>query len=455
MLVKINYTFLAAFAAGLLATSGDITMTWTSPIYPKLYSNDTSINPLGKPITQEEDGWIGSLINIGAMIGPFIFSFIAEKFGRRIGLLCIAIPHITAYITFAFARNVYLFYFGRLFGGISVGGGYTLLPMYMAEISEDSNRGFLSVSLIFFWSMGNLLPYAIGPFVSIMVLNLILACIPISFFIVFLLFGVETPYYWLKLNKPRKAQESLMTLRSLDKKGVQKELEHIQKNFKREEGGHFSDIIKNRGLRKALIISLLLIIFQQLSGVNAVGFYLQSIFEASGTDIPSDISSLIYGFAILITCFIPIGLVSRFGRRTLHMVSCVGVSLSIVLIGIFFYLHDSTDIDINRISWLPIFSLLMYVFTFSIGVAVIPWTLSSELFPVNVKQISASAVSTTCWITSFIVTKFFNDMNTLMGRAGTFWFFTGCTVVACVFTIFFVPETKGKSFREIQDLLLT
>ncbi|KAJ8942450.1 hypothetical protein NQ318_002662 [Aromia moschata] len=208
-------------------------MTWTSPIYPKLYSNDPSINPLGKSITQEEDGWIGSLINIGAMIGPFIFSFIAEKFGRKIGLLCIAIPHITAYITFAFAKNVYLFYFGRLFGGLSVGGGYTLLPMYIAE---------------------------------------------------------------------------------------------------------------------------------QLSGVNALEFYLQPIFEVAGTNISSDISSLIFGLAVFTSSFIPIVL-------------------------------DSIDLDTSAISWLPIISLIMFAYTFATGVSVIPWTISSELFPVNVKQISASTVS--------------------------------------------------------------
>ncbi|KAJ8977235.1 hypothetical protein NQ317_003810 [Molorchus minor] len=196
MLSKINYTVLAVFAAGLLATSGDITMTWTSPTYSKLYSNDTSINPIGRPITSSEDGWIGSLINIGAMIGPLPYSYIAERFGRRIGLLSISIPHMTAYLIFAFANKVYLFYLGRLLGGLAVGGGYTLLPMYIAEVSDDSNRGLLSSCLMPFWAFGNFLPYALGPFISIKVFNLILACFPVSFFIIFLLFGVETPYYF-------------------------------------------------------------------------------------------------------------------------------------------------------------------------------------------------------------------------------------------------------------------
>ncbi|KAH0810264.1 hypothetical protein GEV33_012527 [Tenebrio molitor] len=110
-------------------------MTWTSPIFPKLYSNDSEVNPFDKPITTDEDSWIGSLINIGAMIGPFPYGFIGEKYGRKIGLLAISIPHIISYLTLAFSRTVYLYYFARLLGGIAVGGGYTLLPMYVAETS--------------------------------------------------------------------------------------------------------------------------------------------------------------------------------------------------------------------------------------------------------------------------------------------------------------------------------
>ncbi|KAJ8920258.1 hypothetical protein NQ315_011919 [Exocentrus adspersus] len=250
---KLNYTVLVVCAVGLLATSGDITMTWTSPMFVKLYSNDTSVNPLPEPIVKSEDALIGSLINVGAMLGPFPFSFIADRFGRKIGLLCIAIPHLVAYISFAFAKSVYMFYFGRVFGGLGVGGGYALLPMYIAEISEDSNRGLLSASLVLFWSFGNLLPYAMGPFLSSTIFNLILAGVPFAFFVLFFLFGVETPYYWLKTNQPDKAEKALMKLRSLDTKGVEAEFDHIKQNFKREEGGSLIDIIKKSSAEESAV----------------------------------------------------------------------------------------------------------------------------------------------------------------------------------------------------------
>ncbi|KAJ8936175.1 hypothetical protein NQ318_019056 [Aromia moschata] len=437
----------------LLATSGDITLSWTSPVYPKLYSNDTSINPLGKPITEDEDGWIGSLVTIGAMIGPLPYSFISEHFGRKISLLCIAIPHAVAYLSMAFGKSVYFYYFGRLFGGIAVGGGYTILPMYIAEVSQDSNRGMLSQTLNVFWAIGNFLPYAIGPFISIMWFNIILACIPATFFILFSLLAPETPYYLVGKNEIEKAEKSLMLLRSISKEGAQKELEHIKLHFKKEEDGHFLDIIRNRGLRKAFIICIILIIAQELSGFCAITFYLQPIFDAAETSLSSDISALIVGFTIFASSFIIPFLIDRLGRRILTICSCAGMFVALDILGAFFFLKDKTSVSVDSLLWMPIFSLIFFIISFNFGIGSVPWTLGSELFPSNVKHISSSALSSSCWITSFMVTKFFNNMNDTMGRAGTFWFFAGCCLAATIFSIIFVPETKGKSFVEIQDML--
>ncbi|KAJ8931864.1 hypothetical protein NQ314_015130 [Rhamnusium bicolor] len=437
----------------LLATSGDVTLSWTSPIYPKLYSNDSSINPLGKPITAQQDAWIGCLVTFGAILGPLPFGFIAEKFGRKIGLLSIAIPHIISYCTMAFAKNIYLFYFGRLLGGLAMGGGYTLLPMYIAEISQDSNRGMMSQTLNVFWAIGNFLPYALGPFMSIMWFNVILACIPTAFFLIFLLIGPESPYYLVGAQKIEKAEKSLMLLRSLKGKEVKIELDSIRAHLKNEEDGHLSDIFKSAALRKAFVICLVLIIAQELSGFCAITFYLQSIFEAAGTKIASDVSALIVGFAMLVSSFFAPFLVDKAGRKILTIYSCFGMFIALSLIGTFFYLLDSTDVNTEPIFWIPIFSLIFYIFSFNFGICTVPWTLTSELFPNNVKHVSGSAIASICWITSFLVTKFFNDMNDVMGRAGTFWFFAAACLATAVFSILYVPETKGKSFSEIQDML--
>ncbi|KAJ8920262.1 hypothetical protein NQ315_011923 [Exocentrus adspersus] len=448
-----SYTLLTVFIVDLLSTSGDIPLSWTSPMYPKLYSNDTHVNPLGKPITEQEDAWLGSLVTIGAVLGPLPFGFIAEKFGRKTALLSIALPHIVAYITMSFAKTIYLFYFGRILSGLAMGGGYTLLPVYIAEISQDYNRGAMSQTLNVFTAIGNFIPYAIGPFTSVKWFNITLSSIPILFFVTFLIIGPETPYHYVRVNKIEKATKSLMLLRSKDQKQIELELESIRRHLKKKEHGHFSDILRSKALRKAFIICVVLVIAQELCGFCAVIFYLQPIFETVGADIPADISALIVGAAMLASSFLPIFLVDRAGRKILTTCSCFGMSISLAVIGTFFYLKDSTSFDTKPIFWVLISNLIFYIVSFNFGICSVPWTLTSELFPSSVKQISVSIVTCVCWTSSFFVTKFFNDMNDAMGRAGTFWFFAGCSLATAGFSIVYVPETKGKSFREIQDML--
>lgn len=438
----------------LLATSGDITATWTSPIFPKLYSNDSNKNPLGRPITPVEDSWIVSLINIGAMIGTLPFGFLAEKFGRKPALLCIAVPHIIAYITIAFANTVYIYFFGRFLGGIAVGGGYTLLPMYIAEISEDSHRGIYSVTLGIFWSFGNFLPYAIGPFLSIKYFNLLSACFPILFIVIFSLIGTETPHFLVAEKRIDEAESVLMLLRSASKKDVEPELKNLQELIEREEHGCLSDIITDQSLRKALIISLLLILFQQLVGVgSSLPNYMQPILDASETKISSAMGSLVMGISCLSFSLIVPFIIERLGRKSLMIISAVGNGFFLVCLGVFFFLKDSTTKSTESIFWLPLASLVCSLFMYQIGLNVMPWTISSELFPKSVKQVSATIVSCGCWVGMFFITKYFNNMNATLGRAGTFWFYAVMSICCAIFTLFFVPETRGKSLAEIQDMI--
>lgn len=441
------------FSVDLLATSGDITQTWTSPIYSKLYSNDTDTNPLGKPITAEEDSWIGSLINIGAMVGAFPIGYISHKFGRKVALLCIAPGHFIAYTTMAFAKNINLFYFGRFLGGLSEGAGYVVLPMYIAEIAEDSNRGMYSVTLGIFWSLGNFIPFAIGPFLSVKTFNLVLAAFPIMFVVAFSLVGTETPYHLVAEKRIDEAEQVLMRLRSAKKEEVQKELKKIEKTLQAEVHGKFTDIIHKKGLRKAAIISLALITFQQLMGCSTLSFYMQPILDASGARISSDLGSVLMGACYFSFSIITPFYIDRFGRKILTIFSSLGVAISLSVLGLYFYIKDSTDWGTDSIYWLPIVSLILEIFTFQMGLNVTPWTISSELFPNSVKQISAIAVSTTCWIMSFFVTKYFNDMVELVTTAGVFWFYAAVAVICAIFTYIFVPETKGKSLGDIQDML--
>nr|XP_023013454.1 facilitated trehalose transporter Tret1-2 homolog [Leptinotarsa decemlineata] len=450
---KISYTLLMICSVDLLATSGDITMSWTSPMLTKLNSTDSSINPLSRRITDNEGAWIGSLINIGAILGTIPISYLAEKFGRKIALLCIAVPHFTSYLSMAIVKDVNIYYFGRLFGGISVGAGYNLLPMYIAEIAQESQRGPYSVTLGIFWAFGNFLPYLIGSFLSVFWFNFVLALFPLAFFISFLFLGTETPYYLVKTGQLDKAEKVLMLLRSSGKDEVAGELSHIRTTLANEKQGNLLDVLKSSGLRKALIISVSLLAFQQFSGINAITFYLQPIFESSGTEIPSDIASLVVGACLFSSSLVGPYVIDKFGRKTLMISSCSIMALCLISMGAFFFIKEKTSLSTEPIFWLPITSLVLLILVFQIGVAAVPWTISSELFPSDLKQLAASATTFSCYFTSFIITKFFTDMTTALGTGETFWFFAVFSILYVIFTLFCVPETRGKTFMEIQNIL--
>lgn len=388
------------------------------------------------------------------MVGTLPFGFIAEKFGRKPALLCVALPHVVAYVTMAFSTNVYLFYFGRFLGGISVGGGYTLLPMYIAEISEDSHRGIYSVTLGIFWSLGNFLPYAVGPFISIKIFNLIAAGCTIIFIIAFVLIGTETPHFLVSENRIDDAESVLMLLRSAERKDIQKELLNIQEMISSESHGSLFDIITDKCLRKALIISVILIIFQQLVGVgSALPCYLQPILETTGTKISSDVGSLVMGLCLIIFSLLVPFIIEKYGRKTLTIFSSIGTGFFLVSMGLFFYLKESTTYDTKSLFWLPLVSLISALFMYQIGLNVMPWTITSELFPRTVKQVSATSVSFACYFAMFFMTQYFNEMNIVLGRAGTFWFYAAMSLICAIFTVIFVPETRGKTLAEIQDMI--
>lgn len=450
---NINYVFIVAFAGNLLALTGDTTLTWSSPVLPKLYSNDTNVNPLGRPITADEESWIGSLQYIGAMCGILPFAVLADWIGRKPVLLALAFPHIISFIIFAFAKHINWYYLGRFLGGVSLSSVYIVLPMYVAEISEDSYRGMLLVSYSTFASFGDLFPYITGPYMSLMWFNLTLVIFPIVFVVLFFLLAPESPYFYVNKND-YKAEECLTILRSRKENlyNVKEEIDEIKNEINKNKKGDIFNTLKKKYVIKGFFVALGLSSLQQLSGLGAILAYTQFIFEAAGTKLSADVSSIIVGIVLFLASFGGPLIVDRKGRKFLLICSSLGIIISEIILGTYFYLLDNS-VDLSNVSWLPILCLVVYTVTFNIGYGPLPYTITSEVLPSNIKFFLATVTGFTGWLMSFLITKFFNDLNNALGRGGTFWLFSGFCVAGLFFIIFVVPETKGRSFQEIQALL--
>lgn len=149
---------------------------------------------------------------------------------------------------------------------------------------------------------------------------------------------------------------------------------------------------------------------------------------------------------------IAVMIIDRFGRRLLLLISGSFLAFTTATVGVYFFFLDQ-DVDLSAFSWLPLVMLCLFIFMFSIGYGPIPWLMMGELYDIDIKGFGGSLSSTTNWILAFIVTKTFYPMTTVLGTGQTFWVFSVTTIIGIIFIIFCVPETKNKTFTEIQDML--
>lgn len=445
--------YVIAAIANIAITCTGYSMGWTSPITPKLSEDNYWLqSPLPRPITTEEEAWMGSLLTVGAIFGPFIGGFVGSRFGRKNGLLSCALPLIIGWILISIAKEIGYIYAGRIFWGIGVGMLFTISPMYCAEIATDDVRGALGSFLQVFITIGFLIVYAVGPFVSygvVAYLGIALVLLFVGSFI----FMPESPIYYLSKNNREAAVQALMKIRGQSHSGVQDELEKMVADVEvtLSKTAKISDIWATKGNIKAMYVSCALVFFQQFCGINAVLFYMDSIFSAAGSDIKPHISTIIIGVVQMGASFVTPFVVDRLGRRFLLLISSCGTTIALGLLGMFFILKDEPIAE--KINFVPILSLVLFMITYCVGLGPMPWTVMGELFPIEVKAIAAPIATAFCWILSFLVTRFFKPIALAVGMHIAFWIFGVCCLAAFFFTLFLVPETKGKSFQEIQDML--
>lgn len=212
------------------------------------------------------------------------------------------------------------------------------------------------------------------------------------------------------------------------------------------------DIIKNRMFLKSLTLVLILGLGSQFVGFNAVSFYLQTVLESTQTSVRPEIASVTIGLIQLFASFCTTLVTDRFGRKPILSVTCVGMGLGMLGLGLFFKLKENGAVD-GFMNYVPLISLILVVFCYSAGIGSLMWVLNAELFdgPSRGLGMSISLIVTTLFV--FLTTKYFAIVSLSIGPAVTYWIFSINCILLCAFIIFCVPETKGRSFAEIQDIL--
>ncbi|XP_043196353.1 facilitated trehalose transporter Tret1-like [Amphibalanus amphitrite] len=442
---------IAALAVSVGSMLVGFTAAYTSPALASMQLPDSRLK-----ITDEQASWIGSLMPLSALCGGLGSGTLIEKLGRKITIMGTGLPFMLSYALIAFAQDVYMIYVARVIAGLCIGTLSLAMPVYLGETIQPDIRGTLGLLPTTIGNTGILVCFLVGTYLRWDHLALFAGCIPVPF-LVMMWFVPETPRWYVTHGNMKEAAKSLRWLRGKDV-DITDELNSITEHITTAQRTHTSlrDLLSPHYLR-ALAIALALMFFQQMSGINAVIFYSVSIFKFAGSTIDGNLCSVVVGLVNFGATFIANVMIDRLGRKILLYISSALMVASLAVLGGFFYLKDMTSQTelVAELGWLPLVSFMVFVVAFSVGWGPIPWLFLGEGLPSRIRGSAGSVATAFNWACTFVVTKTFTDMIHSIGAHGTFWVFGACTAVGLLFTIGFMPETRGKTLEDIEKNLFT
>ncbi|XP_065212249.1 facilitated trehalose transporter Tret1-2 homolog isoform X2 [Planococcus citri] len=437
----------AASVASFSATAATCVLSWINPTLPIITKPGSKIL-----VTDEQGAWIGSLPALGAAFGPFLTGRIVDRFGRKWTIIWVMVLLILSWGVMYFSDNMMVLYCSRFVAGVGVGCVYATLPMYVAEMAPCELRGMLCSLLQFFDCIGYLIEYIVGAYVSYENLIVVSAAMPLLC-IFTILWIPESPYHLHNKGKEAEALQALQYFRGYaDVSTLQREIADMEASARNMEvnKGSFTALFTNKGNLKCLYYSATLIFFQQMSGINIITFYSATIFEESGSSFDANWCAIIVAIVMTFTSILTLIGAKIFRIKYLYAFSAVGEMFSMAALGTYFFLDESIA---KSLDWLPLTSLVLFIFAYTSGFGPLVWVTTSEIFPSHLKALGCGLNASFCWLLSFFLTRYFVPFTKTFGQGVAFWGFGVFCVFALVFVIFQLPDTHRMTFQEIQELI--
>ncbi|MCA0366254.1 MAG: sugar porter family MFS transporter [Bacteroidetes bacterium] len=392
-----------------------------------------------------EHGITVSIALIGTVIGSIIGGFPADKFGRKISLLIIALLYLISSVGTAYAVDWPIFLIFRFFGGLGVGVSSVVAPLYISEIAPAQKRGRLVAMFQFNIVFGILMAYLSNFLLSGIGENawrwmLGVQALPSLIFIITVFFIPESPR-WLILKRGdiSTARTILITI---DGESAEKIIESIKNTRSKVKVNLFQKVYS-----KPILLAVLFAVFNQVSGINAIIYFAPRIFEMAGIGKDSALlSSAGIGLINLVSTLFGITLIDKFGRKVLMIAGSSGLILTLILVAQAFY---TKNMGMN----VP-FYLFVYIAFFAFSQGAVIWVFISEIFPNEVRANGQALGSFTHWLMASIITFTFPYIAETFGGGLVFSFFAFMMVLQLVFALKIMPETKGKTLENMEQIII-
>ena len=384
----------------------------------------------------------------GTVVGSLLAGIPGDRIGRRDSLRLMAILYLISALGCAFAWDWYSLVFFRFIGGLGIGGSSVLGPMYIAEIAPAKWRGRLVGIFQFNVVAGILVAYLSNYLVGQANLGeqdwrwmLGISGVPALFFFV-MLFSIPRSPRWL-IQKSR-IEEARAVLELTGEENVDAEIRDIVASIDVEHG-HAQERLFLHKYRWPIFLAISIGMFNQLSGINAILYYLNDIFAKAGfSRVSGDLQTVSIGLTNLLFATIAISIIDRVGRKTLLLIGSVGCAACLGGVAAIFF----TESHESLLVWL----LAGFIAFFSFSQGAVIWVYLSEVFPTRVRAKGQSLGSFTHWFMNALVSWTF-PIIAAKSRGVPFVFFSVMMVVQFFVVWLLYPETKAITLEEMQHKL--
>jgi MFS transporter, SP family, arabinose:H+ symporter len=414
---------------------------------------------LGGPAGSLKLGWAVSCLGWGAMAGNLAAGTLSDRLGRRSVLLLTAVLFLASALTAALSTRFPVFVAARICGGLAVGAAILIAPVYIAEIAPARSRGSL-VSLnqlmivigisVSFFSNYFLLPLGMNSWRWMLGVQ----ALPATLYFVLLTLVPESPRWLLSKGREASARLALAAVHGMAAAARELEIIHANLGQKTRRFG-IRELLTGR-LKRVMIFGLGIAFFQQATGINAIFYYLPTIFASSGGELSTSFAqSVLVGLVNVGMTFIAIWLIDRLGRKPLLAIGLIGATVSLLTISWAFHTAHASPGANTPVSHesLVLIAIITYVASFAISLGPVMWVMLSEIFPNEERAAAISVVGFWNSLVSASVTLLFPTELAVWGPAGTFLGYGLLAAAGLLFIVLLAPETKGKTLEELEGIL--